>query len=101
MHERFKVRNINGTSAERYAKSASKSEESWLEVWRVATRSERTTCCVLRCSRTDLVGGHVMSCDLRMSRQWYLVPICRAHNHVSNKDEMWLDERVTLVPVAE
>jgi hypothetical protein len=69
------VRNINGTSGERYANSGSKTGASWLAVWRNAAHSDRKTCCVLECSRTDLVGGHVIRVDGRQSNEWYLAPI--------------------------
>ena len=101
MHRRHCVRNINGTSGERYAKSASKTGASWLAVWREASGSDRTTCCVLECGRTDLVGGHVMKVDGRSSNEWWLAPICKGHNHHTNTAEMYLDERVTLVSVRD
>lgn len=34
---------------------------------------------MLDCSRTDLVGGHVMKCDGRSSNEWWLAPICKGH----------------------
>jgi len=58
MNSHFKVKNINGTSGQPYANSGSKTGSSWLQIWRDQTGSDRTTCCVLQCARTDLVGGH-------------------------------------------
>ena len=101
MNSHFKVKNINGTSGERYANSGSKTGSSWLQIWRDQTGSDRTTCCVLQCARTDLVGGHVMKCDGRSSNEWWLAPICNMHNNHNNKEEMFIDSRVTLVAVRE
>jgi hypothetical protein len=97
LNTHFQVKNINGTSDPRYANSQSKTEDSWLAVWRSETGSQRTTCAALNCSREDLVGGHVINCDGRSSNEWMLAPICKAHNHPSNKDPFFLDSRVTLV----
>ena len=97
----FIVRNINGTSGERYARSGSRSGSSWLETWRQKTHSDRTTCCILGCGRKDLVGGHVMKCDGRSSNEWWLAPICNMHNNHTNTSEMTLDSRVELVSVRD
>lgn len=101
MNSHFKVRNINGTSGDRYAKSSSKTGSSWLAVWRRETGSSRAQCCVLDCSRTDLVGGHVMKVDGRSSNEWWLAPICNSHNNHSNTKEMFIDSRITLVTVRD
>ena len=119
----FCVKNLNGTSGPRYVSSQSKSESSWLkvllsaknerkgyyvvyslfvslmvfQVWRTHTNSTRATCCVRGCSRDDLVGGHVIKTDSRSSNEWWLAPICKGHNHYSNTDGMWIDQRVQLV----
>lgn len=101
MNTHHKVKNINGTSDPRYAKSKSKTGASWLAVWRDETDSDRDTCCVLGCSRTDLVGGHVIKVDGRASNEWWLAPICNAHNNHTNTEEMFLDRRVELVSVRD
>ena len=95
------VRNINGTSQERYSNSGSKDGSSWLNIWRRETGSDRSTCSVLGCSNRDILGGHVMVVDGRSSNEWFLVPICHAHNHHTNEDEMFIDSRVTLVSVRD
>jgi hypothetical protein len=100
-HTHHFVRNINGTSGERYARSGSKDGPSWLAIWRRETGSERATCCVLGCTNTTLVGGHVMKTDARTSNEWWLAPICKKHNHHTNTDEMPLDSRVELVSVRD
>ncbi len=46
------------------------------------------------------MGAHVLVDDRRMARDWYLAPICRGHNHYTYEEVMWLDSRVTLVPVS-
>ena len=101
MNSHFKVKNINGTSGERYANSGSMTGSSWLQIWREHTGSNRTTCCVLECPHTDLVGGHVMKCDGRSSNEWWLAPICNMHNNHNNTQEMFIDSRVTLLAVRE
>ena len=101
MNTHFKIKNINGTSGERYANSGSRTGESWLQKWRQTTGSNRSTCCVQDCSRSDLVGGHVIKCDGRSSNEWWLAPICNLHNNHNNTSEMWVDRRITLVSVRE
>ena len=101
MNTNLFVRNINGTSGERYRNSGSKTAASWLQVWRDKTGSGRETCCVLKCTRTDLVGGHVMIVDGRSSNEWWLAPICNDHNNFSNTDPMALDSRINLVSVRD
>lgn len=93
------VKNVNGTSKPPYASSKSKDGASWLDTWRAETKSTRKTCSALGCSRTDLVGAHVITTDRRSDRAWHLTPLCKKHNHTSNTDAMFLDSRVTLVGV--
>ncbi|KDO31405.1 hypothetical protein SPRG_19543 [Saprolegnia parasitica CBS 223.65] len=100
MNTHFCVKNINGTSGPRYAKSSSKTESSWLEMWRQATGSNRRTCCINGCAREDLVGAHVMITDRRSDNTWYLAPLCKGHNHCSNTNGMWIARNVTLIPVS-
>jgi hypothetical protein len=92
------VRNISGTSSPRYADSNSKTSESWLQTWRDATGSDRATCCVNECNNLATQGAHVQMEDHRMTRDWYLVPMCSPCNSPRNSDGMYIDCRV--VPVA-
>ncbi len=101
MQTHYLVRNINGTSAERFSNSSSKDGNTWLEIWRREAQSDRTTCCVLDCSNTDLVGGHVMIVDKRSSNEWWLAPICHYHNHHTNTQPMFIDKRVQLISVRD
>ena len=101
MNSHFKVRNINGTSGERYANSGSKTGPSWLKVWRDGTGSARATCCVLQCGKDAEVGAHVMKVDGRSSNEWWLAPFCKEHNNTHNTDEMFVDSRVTLISVRD
>lgn len=99
MNSHFLVKNINGTSQALYANSSSRDGSSWLEVWRREARSSRATCCALNCSGPAEVGAHVILCDGRRDGLWYLVPFCKSCNHNSNVSEMFIDSRVTIVPL--
>ncbi len=95
----FKVKNLNGTSDPRYALSNSKTGSSWLAIWRSEASSDRSTCCKIGCSNDAEVGAHVIVCDGRTDNTWYLVPFCKKCNNTNNTSEMFIDSRVTLVPV--
>lgn len=53
------------------------------------------------CSRSDLVGAHVLLVDGRCSNEWYIVPICKSSecNHTSNTSPMFVESSVSLVSV--
>lgn len=90
MNTHYKVVNINGTSKNKC------SCLSWIEHWRSFTGGTRTTCSVLGCSNTDLVGAHVQLEDYRFTRNWWIVPICRSHNNRYNFQGMFIDSRTSL-----
>jgi hypothetical protein len=52
---------------------------------------------VLGCPGDAEVGAHVQNSDVRSSRQWWTVPLCKGHNHTSNDEVMVLHSRITLV----
>lgn len=91
-HERFAVKNLNGTSKNKGPR------DSWIAFWRRITGSQRTTCVVLGCGNTAVCGAHVKSVDRRMRGVWYIVPFCAAHNHYTFTDTVVLDKRVAMVP---
>ena len=84
---------------------AARDGSSWLETWRRKTGSTRTTCCVMGCSRTDLVGGHVMKTDGRSSNEWWLVSVLLLlrydviHSRFSFLHHRVLSERDAMLPI--
>jgi len=94
----YLVKNINGTSEERYKDQNCKCK-SWLAHWRNNTMSDRQYCCVIGCQQMVQVGAHVQIKDMRVGNAWYIAPFCKGCNNFNNVGAMWLDARVTLVPV--
>lgn len=90
MNTHYKIVNIKGTSKNLCACS------SWIEHWRKTTEGTRTTCAVIGCGRKDVVGAHVHIEDDRYTRHWWIVPLCRSHNHVSHTEPMFIDSRTSL-----
>lgn len=88
----YAVRNINGTSANKCWCG------NWLKHWRMATLSRRLYCSVLGCWNLAEVGAHVTIDDMRYYQTWYIVPMCKAHNHYRNYDPMFLKLEIELIP---
>jgi hypothetical protein len=90
------VRNLRGTSGRRCSDGCA----SWIEHFRVHANLKAATCAFRGCTRTDLVGAHVLHTDGRTSNRWWIVPLCKGHNHYSNEEEMVLvkDLKHRLVP---
>ncbi len=85
------VRNINGTTK-------NKCEcKSWLAHWRNYTDSSRIYCAAVPCGNEAEVGAHVQIDDWRTDFSWWIVPLCKKHNHHTNTREMYIDWRATLV----
>lgn len=93
------VKNVNGTSKDRYANSGSKTDGSWIDTWRKETGSRRKTCASLGCTNEATVGGHVRTADKRKDGSWGIVPICHSCNHTSNKGAYFLEKNVEIVSV--
>jgi hypothetical protein len=90
------VRNVNGSSGERYANSSSKTEsQSWLG----NSNSDRESCSRLGCENSADVGAHVINTDGRKSNEWQIAPMCTKDNNTSNTSDMALDKRSTLTPL--
>lgn len=71
------VRNIKGTSKERYAYS--KGYPSWLEYWKHKSRfSFPSYCQCVDCSNPAEVGAHVMK--VYGNNAWYIIPLCQKCN---------------------
>lgn len=87
----WQVRNLNGTSGLKCQCG------SWLAHWYNYTRSRRTTCAVVSCSRQAEVGAHVCSTDRRTDVKWWIAPFCKGHNHYSFTDAVFLKSEIELV----
>lgn len=87
----FKVKNVNGTSGRKC------SCRTWLEHWSNHTDLERVQCAVIPCGNEAEVGAHVIITDRRTSNEWWIVPMCKSHNHHTNDGEMFIDSRTHLV----
>jgi hypothetical protein len=66
------VKNLNGTSDKRCNCS------SWLSHWEKYTNSKVTSCSVVGCYESNLVGGHVLKVGEDNSH--YIIPLCNSHN---------------------
>jgi hypothetical protein len=90
------VKNIKNTASPVHISTASKSDSSWLSTWQTSTGSQRKTCGVVGCSGPAGCGAHVKSTDHRKGQHWYVVPMCKGHNHPSNREEMFLGKSVKM-----
>eukprot|EP00735_Rhodelphis_limneticus_P009227 TRINITY_DN2622_c0_g1::TRINITY_DN2622_c0_g1_i1::g.26191::m.26191 TRINITY_DN2622_c0_g1::TRINITY_DN2622_c0_g1_i1::g.26191 ORF type:complete len:177 (-),score=7.71,zf-CCHC_6/PF15288.1/5.2,zf-CCHC_6/PF15288.1/0.061,DUF1289/PF06945.8/4.9e+02,DUF1289/PF06945.8/2.8e+03,DUF1289/PF06945.8/0.027,zf-CCHC_4/PF14392.1/0.031,zf-CCHC_4/PF14392.1/45,zf-CCHC_4/PF14392.1/7.8e+02,HNH/PF01844.18/1.3e+02,HNH/PF01844.18/76,HNH/PF01844.18/0.58,zf-CCHC/PF00098.18/2.8e+02,zf-CCHC/PF00098.18/0.08,zf-CCHC/PF00098.18/5.9e+ len=91
------ITNISGTSGQRYRNSSSKTERTWLEVWRKHSGSQRATCVVFGCTREDLVGAHIRVADGSKDRRWRLTALCSGCNRMENEAKMWITQGSRLV----
>ncbi len=85
------VRNINGTTKNQCDCA------NWLAHWRNYTESHRATCSAVPCNNPAQVGAHVQIDDWRSDFSWWIVPLCKMHNHHTNTREMYIEQRSTLV----
>jgi hypothetical protein len=69
----MKVNNINGTSGKTC------SCDSWLDHWEKFSGQSLSFCVVENCNQKDLVGAHIQK-DNANDRNWYIIPLCKAHN---------------------
>lgn len=90
----YLVRNINGTSKIKCWC------RNWIAHWRSVTGKMTPTCSCLGCSRAGEVGAHVQIVDARFYREWYIVPLCKGHNHYRNTDTMFVKRSTELVPAS-
>lgn len=69
----IEVKNINGTSKDRY--SYSKGYSSWLNYWKSKTNHcLPNKCACSGCFNEVKIGAHVMKTS--NSNKWYIVPLC-------------------------
>jgi hypothetical protein len=111
----FYMKNINNTNEKNknttYVKRIRFSEykddqnckcKSWIEHWRNNTNSDKhvsRSCCVIGCQNCFQVGAHVQIIDQRVGNVWFVAPFCFSCSF--NTSEMFIDSRVTLVPVSK
>lgn len=74
------VKNLNGTSKEKYSKP--KGYSSWLEYWEAESIfSISNKCACDGCSNEAKVGAHVIKTN--EDNKWYVVPLCYKCNKKS------------------
>jgi hypothetical protein len=85
------VRNLNGTSKNKCWCN------SWIAHWVSVSGVNYPICAKFGCTRPGEVGAHVQIIDGRTYRDWYIVPLCKGHNHFSNTEPMFIKRSVELV----
>lgn len=86
----MKVKNINGTS------DTTCSCGSWLDHWKKFSHQTTEYCQADGCFSKDLVGAHVQKGDGSTDQNWYIYPLCKAHNKHSG--ELAVSSTYKLVP---
>ena len=74
------VKNISGSSDN----DPPKGYATWKEYWEANMHRKFSVCSCVSCPKTAVVGGHVKK--VYGSGEWYIVPICAAHNNASYTD---------------
>jgi len=88
------VKNVSGTSSDRYAISGLKQKYS-------EHAHYPQTCQVYGCSHPATATAHVISADGRSNGSWGLTPMCAEHNHYSHTDPMFLKRSANVVPLSK
>ena len=70
----MKIKNINGTS-DNICKC-----NSWISHWKKFSGQTTDYCQANGCVKTDLVGAHVQKGGGSTDQNWYIYPLCNAHN---------------------
>ena len=70
---------------------------SALEHWERNVSKRAVNCSVLRCTKTDLVGGHIINAHGNASKAQFIVPLCKEHNHVTFISDFEINKSVNLV----
>jgi len=78
----MKIKNINGTS------QTTCSCGSWLKHWEKFSGQTVTYCPVSACLKKDLVGAHVQKGGGSTDQNWYIYPLCNAHNQSTEELEV-------------
>lgn len=95
------VKNIHGTSKERYTKSYPREYNSWIDYWKDKCEYPCPSFCAnSECLNNVEVGAHVIKEGCENDRKWYIVPLCKKCNNPNNETYFEVDEDY-LVPVSE
>ena len=78
----MKLKNINGTS-DNTCKC-----NSWLEHWKKFSGQAAEYCPAKDCLKKDLVGAHVQRGGGSADQNWYIYPLCNAHNQHTGELEV-------------
>ena len=81
----IKVKNINGTSAK------SCNCGSWLNHWKKNSGSRSSYCHERTCVSPAAHGAHVLK---ENDKNWYIVPLCAAHNGLKGKEIEVIDATI-------
>ena len=90
----MRVKNIHGTSSDRYAIPHLKQQFS-------SHSSYPKKCQVYGCSNQATATAHVRQCDRRKDGSWGLTPVCAEHNHYTQDQPMYLKKNAAYVPVSQ
>lgn len=92
-----KVKNIHGTSKERYATPPS-GYSSWIDYWKKKSGYPFPDFCACDdCLNKAEVGAHVIKTNSD-NKKWYIIPLCSRCNH---KDDAFDVIDDYLVPIVE
>lgn len=71
---------------------------SWIKHWEKHSGNIGNKCYVIDCTKTnDIVGGHVKKVN-STDDDWYIVPICKLHNSVTEPPKEFEVNSNSLVP---
>jgi len=87
------VKNIRGTSAERY--QIPNLNRKYVD----AGGTPATTCQTKGCTNNATATAHVKKTDRRRDNKWYLTRLCAQHNHCANKKPIPLRKNANIVSV--
>lgn len=79
----MKWKNLNGT-ADRIVPSG---YENWLDFYEQKSGKSAKNCKVKGCSNSADDGAHVKKVN-SSDNSWYIVPLCRSHNHDKEEFEL-------------
>ena len=89
------VKNIHGTSADRYHISGLSQK------FVAAGGTSSTTCQAKGCSNQATATAHVIKTDGRRDNDWHLTRLCHQHNHYTNDEPIPLRKNANVVSVQE
>ena len=69
-----KIRNIKGTANNRCKCG------SWINHWEKYSQTKSTICAEIKCKNKIVLGAHIQKVNSE-SREWFIIPLCSAHNN--------------------